>query len=335
MRGGLVLLLFSGVVRGEECANSDAETERSLLSSGIGAASVGEGVAGPPVIDLEKPQGLWQAAKEFGFFTVTNHGFPSSLIEKAFEVSETFFGQEVSTKEAQSPYSAKLNSGYEYMRQVRPSTGLPDVKESFQITARDEAMEGRWPPGVEDVAKEFMREAQVVADKIVAELEKNLDNIETGTLARAHTLWTNESQITLRMIHYPPPPPSPPGSFRAGAHTDWGIVTLLFQLPGNEGLECASQKDNAWLPVDPVQGGIAVNVGDMLARWSDNAILSNLHRVRMPTDITKPRYSLAYFAQADKNQIITVRSDDNTFKNMTAADYLQGRLKSNYDKKAF
>ena len=78
--------------------------------------------------------------------------------------------------------------------------------------------------------------------------------------------------------------------WRAGAHTDWDDLTLLFQRVGQAGLECcsnprdASKEGSRWTPIDPVEGGIAVNIGDMLARWSGGRLYSNLHRVRMPTE---------------------------------------------------
>jgi len=85
--------------------------------------------------------------------------------------------------------------------------------------------------------------------------------------------------------------------------TDWDNVTLLFQKMGESGLECCANPRTGdpsqmyWTAVNPVPGGIAVNIGDMLARWSDGRLYSNLHRVRLPVDASKPRYSIAYFAQ--------------------------------------
>ena len=93
-------------------------------------------------------------------------------------------------------------------------------------------------------------------------------------------------------------------------------------------------KTNAarWAPVDPVEGGVAINIGDMLARWSDGRLYSNLHRVRMPTaeECSPPssRYSIAFFAQSDKATMI--RSKDS--EPMTAGDYLLSRIRSNFEK---
>ena len=98
-----------------------------------------------PIIDLSRPerevgQALWDAATTVGFFTVINHGIPQQQIDDAFACSEGFFAQSLEEKEAQSPFKRELNSGFEHMKQVRPSTGVPDVKESMQITARGAAM---------------------------------------------------------------------------------------------------------------------------------------------------------------------------------------------------
>ena len=122
--------------------------------------------------------------------------------------------------------------------------------------------------------------------------------------------------------------------WRAAPHTDWACLTLLYQLPGNEGLECAAnprvgQAHTGWLTVDPIEGGIAVNIGDMLSRWSDGRLLSNLHRVRMPSaeECSRPRYSLAFFAQADKKALIA----SETNPPITAGEYILGRIRSNFE----
>ena len=53
-------------------------------------------------------------------------------------------------------------------------------------------------------------------------------------------------------------------------------------------------------------GVITCNIGDMLMRWSDDQLLSTLHRVRMPRqdEYLGSRYSLPFFCQANKDAVI-------------------------------
>ena len=123
------------------------------------------------------------------------------------------------------------------------------------------------------------------------------------------------------------------GYWRAGAHTDWCNLTLLYQRIGQSGLECCANprsKDPSklyWTAVNPIENGIAVNIGDMLARWSDGKLHSNLHRVRLPPDASKARYSIAFFAQSDKKTMIK----SNNSEPITAGDYILSRIKSNFN----
>ena len=157
-------------------------------------------------------------------------------------------------------------------------------------------------------------------------------------MAKSHTLWSDDGQCTLRFLHYPAMPAETTekllqeGYWRAGPHTDWTNVTLLFTK--QTGLECCANprtgnsQDMYWTAVDPVEGGIAINIGDMLARWSDGKLHSNLHRVRLPKDASEPRYSIAFFAQSDKKAVIKSQNSES----ITAGDYILSRLKSNFNK---
>jgi len=330
----------------DAAAAREVDVERSLAATGLGAAAAVQGHV--PVIDMSQEgaaDAMWQASRETGFFVITNHGIPEKDIDRVFELSAQFFAQNKGDKEAQSPFAHNLNSGYEHFSQVRPSTMTPDQKESLQITARAGCMEGRWPsiPEFEPAMLEFMRAAHALGQRILSTLEPiACPKLSPGTLAKAHNLWVDDGQCTLRLLHYPPvedPSKMPENYWRAGPHTDWCCITLLFQRPGNEGLECAPNpsvvKKGAsapWLRVDPVPGGIAVNIGDMLGRWSDGRLLSNLHRVRMPTleESTPPksRYSTAFFMQADKH----VKIEGEVGEPITAGDYILGRIRSNFEK---
>jgi isopenicillin N synthase-like dioxygenase len=123
-------------------------------------------------------------------------------------------------------------------------------------------------------------------------------------------------------------------SLRDGS-TDWDNLTLLFQRAGESGLECCANprtldESNMYWTAIPAIGstGIAVNIGDMLARWSDKRLHSNLHRVRLPTGPTaqKPRYAIAYFAQSNRS----TRMECDTAEPMTAGEYIASRVRSNF-----
>ena len=85
---------------------------------------------------------LWEASTEIGFFQVFNHGIPQEDIDAAFDTAWEFFELPREVK-AQYPMPKGTNAGWEFKAQVRPSTGTPDNKESYQITRPN--MPGLWP----------------------------------------------------------------------------------------------------------------------------------------------------------------------------------------------
>lgn len=183
--------------------NKDIETERSLFTSGLGAAAATRDYQ-VPVIDMsqgtdeEIAKQLTHAAQTCGFFTVVGHDIPLDLIDQAFAISETFFSQSRPQKEGQSPFAKQFNAGYEYFSQVRPSTGTNDQKESLQITAREGVMEGRWPEtpnNFQEITNRFMKEAHGLACRVLDLMEKDACPLnEPGTLSKSHTLWAHDGQ---------------------------------------------------------------------------------------------------------------------------------------------
>ena len=246
-----------GEAEADAAAAGEVEVERALGISGLGAARAVHGQV--PVIDLATDattavsEAIWKAAMEPGFFIVKNHGIPEEAIDEAFGLSRDFFGQSREAKEAQSPFEKSMNAGYEFFSQVRPSTGVPDQKESLQITAREGCMDGRWPsiPSFQERVNEFMVKSHELGCRILSILEpKACPGLVKGTLAAAHRLWVEDGQCTLRLLHYPPVEAAklPANYWRAGPHTDWCCITLLFQRPGKRGLGvCTKPKsDERW-----------------------------------------------------------------------------------------
>lgn len=284
---------------------------------------------------------LWTAATEIGFFQLFNHGIPESLIDEAFEMSARFFDLDTDTK-AQYPLKAGTNAGWEYKAQVRPSTGTADQKESYQITLP--RMAKLWPTGAElegfkATMLAFERHNWAVGMKVLSCFADKL-GFGPDFFTDGHNPTVPEYQSTLRLIHYLGMEDAKPEDFefwRAGAHTDFDCLTLLHQREGQGGLQLCPGRESgtdelAWTDVPPLSGVITCNIGDMLMRWSDDKLLSNLHRVRMPKpdEYLGPRYSIAFFCQANTDTVLA--GPEGKYDPMTAHDYIQMRIGANFKK---
>ncbi len=300
-----------------------------------------------PVIDMsdfenrrdEITEALWQAATEVGFFQLTNHDLPVAEINQAFLESERYFALD-KTEKAKNQLKDGLNAGWEFMNQVRPSTGTKDQKESFQITLPN--MQGCWPaeetlPGFKTRTLDFEDKAWHLGMKVLSCFADKL-GFERDFFTKAHDKTQADYQSTLRLLHYLPMPKEAldPSLWRAGAHTDFDCLTMVFQKEGQGGLQVCAGKDaqnsQSWTNVKPVDGVITCNIGDMLMRWSDDKLKSTLHRVRMPKPAENQgaRYSMAFFCQANKDVII--QGPEKKYEPISAADYLKLRINANFAK---
>ncbi|TXS95329.1 isopenicillin N synthase family oxygenase [Parahaliea maris] len=320
---------------------SELELERSI--GGMGE-ELGDAVI--PLIDmsdfdqrkLEIADQLWEAATGVGFFQLENHGLPQSEIDAAFDASADFFGQAESFK-ARYPLKEGQNAGWEYQAQVRPSVGVADRKESYQLTLP--RMDGLWPD--EEILPRFRPDvlnleykAWELGMRVLSCFALKL-GFEEDFFTRAHDREQADYQSTLRLLHYLPVPEGaslPANAWRAGAHTDFDCLTMVFQKTGQGGLQVCAGKDAArsqsWAPVEPRDGILTCNIGDMLMRWSDDRLKSTLHRVRMPRpgEYAGSRYSIAFFCQANSGAVI--QGPQKVYEPITAADYLRLRLQANF-----
>lgn len=283
---------------------------------------------------------LCSAATDIGFFQVVDHGIDLATVQHAFDMSETFFALPREVKE-QFPLKKGTNAGWEFMSQVRPSVGTPDQKESYQVTLP--RMDGLWPSedelaGFRATLLDFEHRCWELAMNILGCFAEKL-GFDRDFFTRAHDPASSTYQSTLRLLHYyafPDEMLDQDNVWRAGAHTDFDALTLLFQRAGQGGLQVlpgAEAADQAWTPVEPSDEAITCNIGDMLMRWSDDRLPSNFHRVCAPRrgEYQGPRYTIAYFAQA--NTDVLIESAAGKYEPITAADYIAARLSANFDKK--
>ncbi|EOM74751.1 isopenicillin N synthase family oxygenase [Rhodococcus rhodnii] len=277
---------------------------------------------------------LWSAATDTGFFQVVDHGIDLADVRRAFDAAERFFAL---PEDVKARYPKRFNSGWESMTQVRPSIGTPDQKESYQVTLSN--MSGLWPTddevaGFRTVIEDFERKCRLLAMEILSLFADRL-GFDREFFTRAHDPESPTYQSTLRLLHYfaVPEDADLSGMWRAGAHTDFDCLTLLFQRAGQGGLQVLPGKEarsEAWTPIEPADEAITCNIGDMLMRWSDDRLPSNFHRVTSPGpgEHRGARYSIAFFAQANKE--ILIESAAGTYPPITAEDYLQQRISANF-----
>ncbi len=280
---------------------------------------------------------LWDAAVDVGFFQLVDHGLPLDAIRAAFAEAERFFALPDAVK-ARRPLQKALNAGWESKAQVRPSTGTPDQKESYQITRPH--MDGLWPtedelPGFRTALLAFEAQSRAIGMQVLSCFADRL-RLPSDFFDRAHNPDSPHYQSTLRLLHYYAIPPEAQANldlWRAGAHTDFDCLTLLYQRQGQGGLQVCPGKEmdaQEWTPIPPDEDAITCNIGDMLMRWSDDQLPSNFHRVKnpLPGEYMGPRYSLAFFCQADKD--VLIESPSGKYPPITAGDYLKQRVAANF-----
>ncbi|OIW29737.1 putative UPF0676 protein [Coniochaeta ligniaria NRRL 30616] len=215
---------------------------------------------------------LVAAAETDGFFVLVDHDIPPSEIEAQFAAAERFFSLPDSVK-ATVPFT-HLNTGWEKNSQIRPSTGQPDRKESYQMQFGSH-MDGLWLPestlpGFRAQSLGFMQQCQALSQKLMVCFARGL-GFEDDYFMRAHDASRPNIQSVLRALHYfevDSSVPTPEGYYRAGEHADWDFLTLLFQRPGQSGLEICPGREvfteygrgDTWTRVEPVLGEIVCNM---------------------------------------------------------------------------
>lgn len=292
----------------------------------------------------EITQQLISAAETDGFFALVNHGIEPSQVESMFSRSQSFFDLPNDTKSL-VPFSP-INAGWEHKSQIRPSTGAADQKESYQLQFGSN-MDGLWLPedklpGFKDESLQFMKLCQNVSEKLMVCFARGL-GFEDDYFIKAHDISRPNSQTVLRLLHYfemDKSVPTPEGYYRAGAHADWDFITLLFQRPGQSGLEICPGREivsefgigDVWTKVNPTEGEIVCNIGDQLMSWSDDRFKSTFHRVMTPTDpevdYYGPRYSMAFFNQPCTD--CTIQGPLKKYPMVTGAEFTKNAMNRNF-----
>jgi isopenicillin N synthase-like dioxygenase len=291
---------------------------------------------------------LYRALESIGFAYIVDHGLPQALLDNAFTASREFHAASAERKA-----SVKINDfhrgymGYATSTIVTSSVAKvtkPNLSESIMfmhdlppddpdVLAR-KPLQGpnQWPdwmPGFRPAIEAYSKAIDAVARRLVHMIVTSLD------LPQTHLDKYFERPTTfLRLLHYPPQPPSSTDDqFGSAPHTDYGNITLLAQ-DSSGGLQ-VKPRGRDWIAATPISGSFVLNVGDMLARWTNGRFVSTPHRVinKNPGD----RYSIPYFFDPNMDTVIeclpscTAPGNPPKYGKIRYGDYLMDRLNKNYN----
>ena len=255
-----------------------------------------------------------ETCRHIGFFTIRGHGVAPSLIQELRDLSYQFFNQPMAAKQAMAPADAQTPRGYRGLGFEALSAGNaqatpPDLKEYYHFGREswpDEpyfvSAEGRryfipnvWPKAPADWAgaaeRYYLALEQLTRDMMrLCALGLSIDERFFEDKIDRHI-------TSMRINHYPAQDrPALPGQLRAGAHTDYGMLTILNGENKAGGLQVQTRSGD-WVNVETEPDTFVVNIGDLLMRWTNDRWVSNTHRVVNPpgSEPGEARLSIAFF----------------------------------------
>jgi len=261
--------------------------------------------------------GLDEICRTVGFFQITGHGVPDDVAERAWTTATRFFDLPLADKLSVARPAPDYPYGYiplegESLPQSMTGTAPPDLKESFNTGPPAPAAHPFADPGEAWAYSPNLWPAALpelqAAWRVYYDAMRDLGNRLMSLFARGLGLppgffasMTGQGANALRAVNYPARDAAAlPGQLRAGAHTDYGTVTILRQ-DAVGGLEVLDPS-GTWAGVDPVPGAFVINIGDLMARWTNDRWRSTLHRVIDPPDPSAAgtrRQSMPYFQNAN------------------------------------
>jgi isopenicillin N synthase-like dioxygenase len=286
----------------------------------IDISTLGPGSSGPHPSLLREVD---TAARSLGFMQVVGHGIPEPVLHGLQRAMDDFFLQPLAAKQRWRAPSPAINRGYTSPLSERLSysagvASAADLFEAFNIGAACSDFphleldaltyaENIWPeepPGLREAVQAWFGEAGRLARRLT-----RLFAVTLGLPAHHFEPFEDHSIDVLRLNHYAMPEGIArvePDQMGMGAHTDYGIVTVLWADPVSPGLQVQTP-EGRWIDATPRPGALMVNLGDLMARWTGGRWTSSLHRVPPPLDaqgrVTRRR-SAAFFHDGNADAVI-------------------------------
>lgn len=275
---------------------------------------------------------LDQACSHIGFLIVVGHDLPKGIIDKAWLLTEKYFDLSVADKRAIAmtksyPYGY---SGFEEeaLSQSRNEQSPPDLKESFCIGPYNPPPTlpaTRWPS-----KPRGFKSAWLAYYKAMEQLSATLLQSFAVALGLDEDWFADKIDhhaSAMRALNYPILANAPKtNQLRASAHTDYGSLTIL--KSGGPGLQVVT-RDAHWVDVPYVNDSFIVNLGDLMACWTNDRWVSTTHRVLTPPKETQERrQSIAFFHNVNPDAVIecietcTSKANPAKYPPITAGEHL-------------
>lgn len=308
-----------------------------------------------PVIDIDRDPAavgreIDETLRSVGFFEIVGHGVPAEIADGCWDTARAFFDLPLEAKKEIERSPGGLYGYFpmavESLANSLDGMGPGDLKESINVgwptpPAGPHADETEaalfapnvWPsalPELRPVTEAYFREMQGLSHRLLSIFALGL-----GLDADYFADKTSRSPAALRVIDYPEQAAPPEdGQLRAGAHTDYGTLTILRQQLGRAGLQVHDAATDSWIDIPPVEGAYVINIGDLMARWTNDRWTSTLHRVIDPdagSAVSARRQSMPFFFNADYSQVIeclpTCVGDGARYEPVLAGPHLAGKTR--------
>mgnify|MGYP000846975437 CR=1 FL=1 len=248
---------------------------------------------------LETAAAIGAACRTHGFFYITGHEVPESLIDALTASASRFFDLSLPEKmQISMDLGGSAWRGY-FPPEQELTSGIPDQKEgiyfgtelddSHPLVAAGTPMHGRnlWPEAVPEMRNQvlmYLKEMFRIGQSLMELIGVSL-GLERGYFRKS---FSDEPTQLFRIFNYPQTDQS--RGWGVGEHTDYGFLTILWQ-DSSGGLEIKSNGE--WIQAPSLPGTFVCNIGDMLDLLTGGEFLSTPHRVRNPA--AKDRLSMPFF----------------------------------------
>ena len=249
------------------------------------------------------------ACEEIGFFVITGHGFPEALATRIYDASRAFFDLPAEEKHAIGETGPVMGGlmhfalGKEALAATLGTASIGDLKETLDFGPG--FWGDRWPATPPDLEPAWRAYYEAMSP-----LSATLRGIFAAAIGLEPDYFEDKFQghlSSLRVIDYPEQAAPPqPRQLRAGAHSDYGVLTILRSENAPGGLQVRTRAGH-WSDVPHIAGTFVVNIGDAMMRWTNDRWISTQHRVtNPPADPGQPtrRQSIAYFHNLPRDTVI-------------------------------